>query len=346
MAISRRKFLTWLSAAGTSAVTGSKLHAATHVHFSGYPDSYGVLHDISRCVGCRACEEACQVVNELPESEADFHNMTVLDNKRRTAPGVYTVVNRYDTKTTQPVYRKIQCNHCLEPACASACFVKAFKKQPEGPVTYNENVCVGCRYCMIACPFDIPTYEYDEPLTPRVQKCTMCFQRIEDGLLPGCVAACPKEALSFGKRDELLKVAHARIEQYPDRYIGHVYGEHEMGGTSWLYISNVPFREVGLREDLGRKSAPELTAGALSIVPIVVGLWPVFLTGFYGMTRRKEKIHQQETERAVSQAVKETDAVHEKKLNEALEKAAKEKEKAIQSAVENAVKMADDKEER
>jgi formate dehydrogenase iron-sulfur subunit len=130
----------------------------------------------------------------------------------------------------------------------------AFTKTPTGAVTYDESVCVGCRYCMIACPFEIPTYEYDQPLTPRVEKCTMCYPRIIQGLLPGCVEICPVEALTFGKRNDLLREARDRIQKHPKRYVDHIYGEKEMGGTNWLHLSGVEFEKMGMREDLRNDS--------------------------------------------------------------------------------------------
>ncbi len=212
-----------------------------------------MLHDTTLCIGCRSCEAACNEVNDLPAPDRPFDDLTVLEDKRRTDAAAFTVVNRYQPHEgpKSPVFRKSQCNHCLEPACASACFVGAFTKTPEGAVVYDASVCVGCRYCMIACPFNIPTYEYNEAFEPRVRKCTMCHPRIAEGKLPGCVEACPMEALTFGKRTELLTIARERIRKYPDRYIDHIYGEHEMGGTSWLYITGAPFEDVGIRTDLG-----------------------------------------------------------------------------------------------
>jgi formate dehydrogenase iron-sulfur subunit len=297
MSISRRKFLKWIGAAGLGSAIGKSALAGGNTHFEGYPGSFGVLHDITLCVGCRNCEAACNKVNELPAPDKPFTDLSVLNEQRRTTPKAYTVVNKYEVPGKKtPLFRKNQCNHCLEPACASACFVRAFKKTEKGAVTYDPTVCVGCRYCMIACPFEIPTYEYNEPLTPRVMKCTMCYPRIINGQLPGCVEACPKEALTFGKREDLIKVAHERFIKYPGRYIDHIYGETEMGGTSWLYISGVPFSQIGMREDLGVTPAPELTSGALSAVPIVVGLWPVLLMGIFAISKRKEIISQQEIE--------------------------------------------------
>jgi formate dehydrogenase iron-sulfur subunit len=342
MSISRRQFLCWLSAAGTAgagASVGKKAHAAATKGFKGYPDSYGVLFDSTRCIGCRKCEEGCQKVNELPEPERPFDDLTVLENKRRTRADVYTVVNKYETGESGkgPAFRKIQCNHCLEPACASACFVAAFTKTPTGAVTYDESVCVGCRYCMIACPFEIPTYEYDQPITPRVQKCTMCYPRITQGLLPGCVEICPVEALTFGKRNDLLHEARVRIQKHPNRYVDHIYGEKEMGGTNWLYLSGVEFEKMGMREDLGTTPAPDLTYGALALVPMVVGLWPVLLTGVYAINKRKEKINREEMEQAVIEALEKAKTEAQAKLSQAMEKAEKDKKTAIDTAVKNAL---------
>ena len=348
MSISRRQFLGWLGAAGSAGagvVVGKKAHASAGNRFQGYPDSMGVLFDSTRCIGCRRCEEGCQKVNELPDPERPFDDLTVLENRRRTRAGVYTVVNKYETGegSKGPVFRKNQCNHCLEPACASACFVAAFSKTSSGAVTYDESVCVGCRYCMIACPFEIPTYEYDEPLTPRVQKCTMCYPRITQGLLPGCVEMCPVEALSFGKRTDLLSDARTRIQKYPNRYVDHIYGEKEMGGTNWLYLSGVDFAKIGLREDLGTTPAPDLTHGALSIVPMVVGLWPVLLTGVYAINKRKEKINKEEREHAVAEALKIAGAEAEAKLAQTIEKLESDKKAAIDTAVKKALEEAAEK---
>jgi Fe-S-cluster-containing dehydrogenase component len=338
MSISRRKFLGWLGAAGVASTVGTSARAASNHEFPGYKDSMAVLHDISRCIGCRKCEAACNKVNDLPAPDKPFDDLKVLEEKRRTSAKEYTVVNQFATK--EPTFVKKQCNHCLEPACASACFVKAFTKTPEGAVIYNENVCVGCRYCMIACPFEIPAYEYDDPFTPRVRKCTMCHPRTTKGLLPGCVEACPTEALVYGKRTDLLKVARERIEQYPNRYVNHIYGEKEMGGTSWLYLTDQPYSEVGMREDLGNTAAPKLTKGALGAVPMVVGLWPVLLGGIYAVNKRKEKIAAEEQREAVAQAIEETQGHADDKLAAAMEKAAKDKDAAVQREVKKALEEA------
>ena len=345
MTISRRKFLEWLGAAGLGATVGTSAHAAASGEFAGHPGSMAVLHDTSLCIGCRLCEKACNQVNELPKPDRPFDDLQVLEEQRRTVAGEYTVVNKYDTPAngTQPIFRKNQCNHCLEPACASACFVRAFTKTPKGPVTYDASVCVGCRYCMIACPFEIPTYEYNEALTPRIQKCTLCAPRLAKGLLPGCVDICPTEALSFGSREDLLKIARERIRTFPDRYVPHIYGEHEMGGTSWLYLSAVPFKDLGLREDLGTTSAPKLTAGALGSVPVIVGLWPVLLTGIYAISKRKDKVAAEEQAAAVALATEQANADAKAEMDKTLEQAKKEQETMVKMAVKKALEEAEEK---
>lgn len=331
-----------MGSAGLANAIGSRAQAAAGKSFTGYPDSLGVLHDTVLCVGCRSCEAACNKVNDLPPPASPFNDLTLLDQKRRTTATSYTVVNRYmaEGDMQRPMFRKNQCNHCLEPACASACFVKAFSKTPSGAVTYDPSVCVGCRYCMIACPFEIPSYEYDSALSPRVTKCTLCHPRIVKGQLPGCVESCPTEALVFGKRADLIRIARQRIQKFPDRYVDHIYGEYEMGGTSWLYLSGVPFSRLGLREDLGTLPAAEYTAGALGAVPMVVGLWPVLLTGVYAIAKRRDKIAAEETAQAVTQALTQADHQAQSKLKAALDKAAKEKEAAVAKAVKEALDAA------
>ncbi len=342
MSISRRKFLGWMTAAGLGTVMSGTAHSASNKQFSGYPQSNGVLFDSTRCIGCRKCEEGCNKVNELPGPKEPFSDLSVLEKERRTTAKTYTVVNRYnETGSGNGVqYNKIQCNHCLEPACASACFVTAFTKTDTGAVTYDPSVCVGCRYCMIACPFEIPTYEYDKAFTPRVMKCTLCYPRISKGLLPGCVEACPTEALTFGKRTELLQIGRERIRKFPERYVDHIYGEHEMGGTSWLYLSAIPFKDIGLREDLGNVPAPTLTAGALSYVPMVVGVWPVLLGGIYAINKRKEKINDLEKAQAVSDALEKAKEEAKAEMAQAMKFAEKQKEKAIEKAVSQALEEA------
>ena len=329
---SRRSFLKLITAAGTAAAIPKK--ASSHEYFTGYPGSYAVLHDTTLCIGCRKCELACNEVNGLPAPEVPFDDRSVLDHTRRTDDKTYTVVNRYEgINGGSPVFRKQQCNHCKEPACASACFVSAFTKTPEGAVVYDPSVCVGCRYCLVACPFEVPTFEYNNALRPKVMKCTMCYPRLKEGKLPGCVEACPQEALSFGKREDMIILARERIRKYPDRYIDHVYGEYEMGGTNWMYITGAPFETIGLRTNLGVKPAPEFTYGALGIVPVIVGVWPALLGGIYLMSRRKDKIAHREQVDAVREATETTQAAADEAMKKAMDKAKQDREKAVELAV-------------
>ena len=250
MKLDRRGFLSIMGAAGASlTVSPGKARAES---LKAPPDAYGCLVDLTRCVGCRKCEEACNKVNNLPPPDRSFEDPTVLNKLRRPDEKAYTVVNRYfpgklDQKNNLvPTFVKIQCMHCQDPACASACIVGALTKKSNGAVNYDVTKCIGCRYCMVACPFEIPAYEYNDPITPRVMKCTFCFDRIsKQGGLPGCAEICPVEAITFGRRDVLLKVAKERIKKNPAKYIDKIYGEKEVGGTSWMYISGVPFEKLG-----------------------------------------------------------------------------------------------------
>ncbi|MBC2715047.1 MAG: 4Fe-4S dicluster domain-containing protein [Desulfobacteraceae bacterium] len=339
MGITRRQFFGWMGAAIGSQVSLHKdANAASNKHFTGYPGSMGVLHDISQCIGCRKCETACNKVNSLLPPERPFDDLSVMDQKRRPHANTYTIVNRFDQPDRQlPVFVKKQCNHCKEPACVSACFVKALKKSKTGAVVYDDSLCVGCRYCMIACPFDIPAYEYDNPFTPEVTKCTLCQPRILNGQLPGCVEICPKEALTFGTRDELIQIARQRIKNYPDRYVNHIYGEHEMGGCNWLYISNTPFADLGMREDLGITPAPQLTSGALAAVPVVVSLWVVFITGIHAISKRKEQMAADEKQADVGRVLKSEQARLTETVAKLKEKAKEEKEAAVKREVKKAL---------
>ena len=179
--------------------------------------------------------------------------------------------------------------HCAEPACASACLVKAFTKTEEGAVVYNPDVCIGCRYCMVACPFYAPAYDYFDAATPQVRKCTMCIDRIKEGKKPACVDICPQETITFGKRKDLIKLAREKIRSHPDRYEDHIYGEHEVGGTSWLYLASTDFADIGFDTNLGTTPYPMLTRGFLRAVPLVLTIWPVMRTGCYQAAKKKER---------------------------------------------------------
>jgi len=272
------------------------LTASANEHVEANPDRLGVLTDTTLCIGlnCRRCEFACANENGNPSPAIPPEDDSVFKQLRRPHADSFTVVNRFaDPRGADrhPIYVKKQCMHCDEPACASACFVKALTKTKEGPVVYNQDVCVGCRYCMVACPFEIPAYEYHSPLTPRLRKCTMCYAtRTSKGERPACVAACPKEVMTFGKRKDLIKLAYEKMQAEPQRYEQHLYGEYEAGGTSWMFLSPVPFNNIGLPTDLGNVGMPEYPRNYLSAAPLILGIWPALWGGLYMFTKRREEL--------------------------------------------------------
>ncbi len=290
----RRNFLKLFGAGGAGAVallSSDPARAAKAVKRSGEAEPMGVLVDTTLCIGCRQCEGACNDVNKLPKPKRSFDDDSVLNEHRDTSPNEWSVVNRYKMKNGVQITRKQQCMNCVEPACSSACIIRALEKQPDGAVTWREDLCLGCRYCMVACPFDMPKFEYSKAV-PRIRKCQFCFERQEKGQLPGCVEACPVEALKFGPRSYLVEEARKRIQGNPKGYVDHIYGEHEAGGTSWLYLANTPHEDLGLPK-LESQDFPELTAGAAGTVPAVLLIWPALLAGFHYFTDRKDEANEE-----------------------------------------------------
>jgi Fe-S-cluster-containing dehydrogenase component len=217
------------------------------------PDYLGVLVDTTLCIGCRKCEEACNRRNHLPRTAESFADRDILRSFRRPTETAFTVVNQFpgspspDQAGVAQTNVKVQCMHCLYPSCVSACIVGALTKAADGAVVYNPTICIGCRYCQVACPFEVPAYEFNEPLTPKVRKCEFCTdQASRTGANPACAASCPTEALVFGRRGDLVAMGNDRLKRRPDRYINHVYGEKEVGGTAWLYLTGRPVQEIGL----------------------------------------------------------------------------------------------------
>lgn len=286
MGTDRRSFLKLLGGGIAAAATGNLLtprRSKAEVQADS-SEFFGVLVDTTRCVGCRSCEAACAEANHLPIP--DINDQSVFERKRETTVSQWTVVNRYETEKGE-VFVKKQCMHCNQPGCVAACLVKAMEKRKEGPVTWNTN-CMGCRYCMPSCPFEIPRFEFDSP-NPKIQKCNLCWERLKKGEKPACVENCPEGALLFGPRRELIEEANRRIYQNPENYIKHIYGEHEVGGTGYLYLSKVPFEQIGFRTDLGTTPYPEYTKGFLYSVPLVLLLWPAFLIGVNALTKREDE---------------------------------------------------------
>lgn len=280
MGIDRRNFFRVLGVTGASLAMGEQLGAKpknqNEVEF------YGILYDSTRCVGCQSCEYACAESNGLPEpvGAPEVGIIRKTDETRRT------VVNAYDTSKGE-IYVKRQCMHCNQPACAAACLTQAMYKTKEGPVIWRGEKCMGCRYCMVSCPFDVPKFEYHSA-NPKITKCDMCFDRLQEGQVPACVENCPAEAIVFGTRRELIKEARRRIHENPEAYVDHIYGEHEAGGAGFLYLSPVPFEELGFNTKIQTTSYPELSKGFLYSVPTVFILWPALLLGIREATKNNQ----------------------------------------------------------
>jgi formate dehydrogenase iron-sulfur subunit len=281
MTISRRDFLK-LGGMGVGALMlpfgKPNLSKATVVQAE---NSASMLYDSVKCIGCRACQTACKVRAKLPpEPDASGLYEAPTDLSAKT----WTLIKLYQgEKTTSFV--KQQCMHCIEPACVSVCPVGALEKTPSGPVIYHSERCIGCRYCMAACPFGIPKSEWSKPL-PIIQKCDFCADRQAEGKAPACGEACPTGALIYGTRKVMLDTAHTRLNS-DATYTQHVYGETEAGGTSMLYISKVNYKNLGFPE-LKETALPTITWPYMSAVPAVIAVMVTLSTGIYLRTHRNE----------------------------------------------------------
>ena len=252
MGITRRAALQTMVAAGATVAGARPANAA--VLSTPPADAVGLLYDATLCIGCKACTVACRDANGLPAdtsgSSTGIYNAP-LDLSARAK----TVIKLYSEGSTRS-YVKAQCMHCVDPACTSACMLGALKKREFGIVSYDPDLCIGCRYCEIACPFGVPKFEFAKA-APKIVKCELCKERLAAGQEPACTDVCPRQAVIFGRRTELLKEAKRRIAENPGRYVPKVYGETDGGGTQVLYLSHVPFEKLGL-PTLGDEPAPQL----------------------------------------------------------------------------------------
>jgi formate dehydrogenase iron-sulfur subunit len=244
-----------------------------------------ILTDVTRCTGCEECVAACQKANDLPP-EKPWRWVKRIDD---LSSARWTTI-RAVPKDDGTRYVRRQCRHCLDPECVSVCIVGALKKTPAGPVVYNRDICIGCRYCLIACPWEIPRYSWEDTV-PYVQKCDFCSDRVTNGKEPACVEACPAEATIFGERDRLLAEAHRRIAAEPDTYIDKVWGETEVGGTSVLYISDIELNltdlEIGISSD---EPMPHRTTKVLHKMPIVFVGMAAAMGGVHWVIRRRQEL--------------------------------------------------------
>jgi formate dehydrogenase beta subunit len=228
------------------------------------PNNYiGMLYDATICIGCNACTSACRAWNKTkPETDARL----LYDAPRELSADTWTLIQLYKENDQEYSFVKRQCMHCIDPACVSGCPVTALEKSETGAVTYDPDRCIGCRYCMYTCPFHVPRFQWDVAQMPVVAKCTLCNDRITQGIGgPNCAEKCPTGALTWGKRGELLAEAQGRIDAEPNRYIPHIYGQEEVGGTGVMYLSGVEFEKLGL-EDLGTEPAPKLSEDTANVI--------------------------------------------------------------------------------
>ncbi|HYF96070.1 MAG TPA: 4Fe-4S dicluster domain-containing protein [Symbiobacteriaceae bacterium] len=280
MRFTRRKFLMGATTVGAGLALGPLTGPVRIALASTAPakDPPAVLYDLTQCAGCHLCEIACQVNKGLPPEKAllSFRTGSELDGPN-VPKGAWAI-------------RRQQCMHCLDPACVAACPVAAMYKTPEGPVIYRDERCLGCRYCMNACPFNVPTFDWNSGLLDAalIRKCNFCYERQQQGKQPACIEACPTKAVIFGQRSEMLAEAKKRIAADPDRYVGKVYGEYEAGGTAFLLIAGVPFDKLAL-PDPGDKALPPLTRTIMGgTIPFALS-WAAVLTGIYGVVQFRQK---------------------------------------------------------
>ncbi len=280
MGLDRRNFFRTVCVAGATLAVGNSFGAAK----SGEEtvEFQGMLYDSTRCLGCRACERVCAKTHNLPEPTDELKAGVV----RKTSESQRSVINKCITSKGD-VFVKNQCMHCNEPACTAACLTQAMYKTKEGPVIWRGDKCMGCRYCMVSCPFDVPKFEFHSA-NPKIQKCDLCYDRFKEGKIPACAEACPGDALTFGTRRELIAEARKRIFENPKDYVNQIFGEEVAGGTGLLYLSPAPFKELGFNTKLQSSSYPALTKGFLYSVPSVDVLLPPLLLAIYEATKNNK----------------------------------------------------------
>lgn len=290
MKLTRRDFLKLCSAGAVTLGIGAKMAPSslgTGAWTVPQPPrpSNGVLIDTTKCVGCQQCQIACQKSKNLPE-----------DKKIRalcaTAPSVIEMKD-ISTDPAKPQLKPVkrQCMNCINPACVSACTVGALQKRADGPVVYDSDRCIGCRYCMYACPFGVPTFEWEKQFS-LIRKCDGCADRRDQGKVPACVEACPAKALTYGPRSDLLTMANQRIYDPKSTYVPHIYGEREVGGTTMLYLASVPFEQLGF-PTLPDEAPAEINATIMHSTPTIAIGMATALSGIYWLIKRRDKLEAQ-----------------------------------------------------
>lgn len=261
----------------------------------------GLLIDTTLCIGCRGCQVACKQWNRLPAEKSRFNPTVTSPGALSATTWTHIAFSEVAATADRPAWDfvKRQCMHCDDPACVAVCPVGAFRRSRTGAVVHDESKCMGCRYCMLACPYDIPKFEW-EKTAPLIKKCTLCYDRLVAGLAPSCSKTCPTGATKFGERDSLLAEAGRRLKARPARYIQKVYGDDEAGGSAVLYISDVSFDKLGFRSDLGIAPLPTYTWHWLTKVPGIAVGTTVALAGLWQVTKRRVELEKGESKDADS----------------------------------------------
>jgi Fe-S-cluster-containing dehydrogenase component len=274
MGLSRRDFLK-LSASGSLVLAPNltPVPVVAQELVPRLPEGMGILYDATVCIGCKACMAVCKEYNHLPPDRRNPND--IWDDPVDLSSRTYNIVKLYTNGTGQVKDQAVNgysyirrfCMHCVDPSCTAACPVGAMHKDPHtGAVLYNKDVCIGCRYCQLACPFDVPKFEWDKAI-PQIKKCHLCSHFIPQGGYAACCKFCPTGASIYGNVLDLLKEAKRRMSlttgqmaYYPLRridssdkvqrkvtlYNNHIYGAREDGGTQVLMLANVPFDKLGL----------------------------------------------------------------------------------------------------
>jgi formate dehydrogenase iron-sulfur subunit len=261
--------------------------------------SKAMLIDTTRCIGCRACQVACKSWHDLggvPTTFSENWTNPLFLNSRNYTRVIFREVVKGDQLSWHFVKR--QCMHCLDPACESVCPVGALVKLKNGPVIYLDDKCIGCRYCMMACPFQVPKFQW-ESAVPLVRKCDFCADRLEAGLNPTCATTCPTKTILYGERADLLREAHRRLGGQPDRYYPQVYGESIVGGTSVLYLTALPFTDLhlehqGFRTDLGNVPYGIYGREWMSKVPWIAMAVGGLAVGLHYLNQRRAEVKSQD----------------------------------------------------
>jgi len=252
-----------------------------------------LLLDMTKCTGCRGCQTACKQWHNLKAEKTEFFGGDGYQNPANLSSNTYTLVKFHEVVENNVfknwAFMKLQCQHCLTPACVSACLVGALEKKGNGPVVWNSSKCIGCRYCMLACPYDVPKYQWDN-INPEIRKCNLCFDRIDEKLEPSCAKTCPSDAILFGDRNALINIAEKRLFENPEKYHNHIYGQDEVGGTCILSISSIPLEDISYPKNLTTKPLTSRTSPTMNaITPTAIGIG-AFLGLFAILVNRKNKI--------------------------------------------------------